>query len=184
MSYPNETLVRNGFLGASPEKPTLTISIELLEIYRQLCRVCPRFSLDALGRALCHIHQVNPTLLFYCGCNVVMSFHRFLVAHTSLTRSALHMIVFLKFNATLESGSMAHLDERKGGSRKMFARRVCTKWLMSRHSSSVFWRPWMATIPSNWSTALSAQDPNDLITEKVVPSDGFLLKMLMCSRTK
>lgn len=58
-SYINQTLVRNGFLGASPEKPTLAISIELLEIYRQLRRVCPRFSLDALARALCHIHKVS-----------------------------------------------------------------------------------------------------------------------------
>ncbi|KDR71992.1 hypothetical protein GALMADRAFT_74454 [Galerina marginata CBS 339.88] len=58
ISYVNETLVRNGFLGASPEKPSLAISLELLEIYRQLRRVCPRFSLDALGRALCHIHHL------------------------------------------------------------------------------------------------------------------------------
>jgi hypothetical protein len=60
--YSNETLVRSGFLGASPEKPTLAISIELLEIYRQLRRVCPRFSIDALGRALCHIHYVRTSL--------------------------------------------------------------------------------------------------------------------------
>ncbi|KAF8164965.1 hypothetical protein B0H34DRAFT_687229 [Crassisporium funariophilum] len=58
VSYTNETLVRHGYLGSSPEKPTLAISIELLEIYRQLRRVCPRFSLDALARALCHIHHL------------------------------------------------------------------------------------------------------------------------------
>ena len=58
-SFPNESLVRNGFLGSSPEKPTLAIAIEVLEIYRQFRRVCPRFSLDALGRALCHIHHVK-----------------------------------------------------------------------------------------------------------------------------
>ena len=62
VSYTNETLVRNGYLGASPDKPTLAISIELLEIYRQLRRVCPRFSLDALGRALSHIHHVRFSL--------------------------------------------------------------------------------------------------------------------------
>jgi hypothetical protein len=65
VSYTNESLVRNGFLGASPDKPTLAISIELLEIYRQLRRVCPRFSLDALGRALCHIHNVRISLYYY-----------------------------------------------------------------------------------------------------------------------
>ena len=58
-SHSNETLVRQGFLGASPEKPSLAFSIELLEIYQQLRRVCPRFSLDALARALCHIHRVR-----------------------------------------------------------------------------------------------------------------------------
>ncbi|KAF8205106.1 hypothetical protein BJ912DRAFT_1018326 [Pholiota molesta] len=56
--FVNETLVRNGFLGVSPDRPSLAISIELLEIYRQLRRVCPRLSLDALSRALCHIHRL------------------------------------------------------------------------------------------------------------------------------
>jgi len=58
-SHSNETLVCQGFLSASPEKPSLAFSIELLEIYQQLRRVCPWFSLDALARALCHIHQVR-----------------------------------------------------------------------------------------------------------------------------
>ncbi|KAF8185649.1 hypothetical protein BJ912DRAFT_797325, partial [Pholiota molesta] len=52
------TLMRNGFLGATPDRPALAISIELLEIYRQLRRVCPRLSLDALARALCHLHHL------------------------------------------------------------------------------------------------------------------------------
>jgi len=56
--YTNETLLQHGFLGATPEKPTLAFSLELLEIYRQLRRVCPRFSLDALAKALCHLHHV------------------------------------------------------------------------------------------------------------------------------
>lgn len=59
--YTNETLVRYGYLGASPENPTLAFSLEFLEVYRQLRRVCPRFSLDALARALCHIHRVSWT---------------------------------------------------------------------------------------------------------------------------
>jgi hypothetical protein len=57
--YTNETLLRHGFLGATPEKPTLAFSLELLEIYRQLRRVCPRFSLDALAKALCHLNRVR-----------------------------------------------------------------------------------------------------------------------------
>ncbi|KAH9483797.1 hypothetical protein JR316_0003274 [Psilocybe cubensis] len=58
ISYTNKTLVRHGFIGAAPEKPTIAFSLEMLAIYRQLRRVCPRFSLDALARALCYIHQL------------------------------------------------------------------------------------------------------------------------------
>lgn len=65
--FANETLVRSGFLGATPERPTIAISIELLEIYRQLRRVCPRLSLDALSRALCHLHHVS-----FFRCNVTL----------------------------------------------------------------------------------------------------------------
>ena len=64
ISYTNETLVRSGFLGVSPDKPNLAISIELLEIYWQLRCVCPRFSFDALARALCHIHHVRISLYY------------------------------------------------------------------------------------------------------------------------
>lgn len=56
--YVNETLVRSGFLGVSPERPSVAISLEVLETYRQLRRVCPRLSLDAFSRALCHLHHV------------------------------------------------------------------------------------------------------------------------------
>lgn len=57
-SSTNETLVRPGYLGATPEKPTLAFSLDLLRIYRQLRRVCPRFSIDALAKALCYLHNV------------------------------------------------------------------------------------------------------------------------------
>jgi hypothetical protein len=60
----NETLVRYGFLGASPEKPTIAFSFSLFEIYRQLHRVCPRFSIDALAKSLCHLHQVYSPVHF------------------------------------------------------------------------------------------------------------------------
>jgi hypothetical protein len=60
----NETLVTYGFLGASPEKPTLAFSFSLFEIYRQIHRVCPRFSIHALAKSLCHLHQVNSPVQF------------------------------------------------------------------------------------------------------------------------
>jgi CxC1 like cysteine cluster associated with KDZ transposases len=54
----NETLVYHGFIGASPEKPTIAFSFSLLNIYRQLHRVCPRLSIDALSKSLSHLHHV------------------------------------------------------------------------------------------------------------------------------
>ncbi|KAH9913659.1 uncharacterized protein B0H18DRAFT_887915 [Fomitopsis serialis] len=56
--YVNSTLIWNGFLGAAPQKPTVTISLKALEAYRQLHRACPRLSVQAQVRALCYLHQV------------------------------------------------------------------------------------------------------------------------------
>ena len=61
----NETLVRYGFLGASPEKPTIAFSFSLFDIYRQLHWVCPHFSIDALSKSLSHLHHVSYHVLFY-----------------------------------------------------------------------------------------------------------------------
>jgi hypothetical protein len=57
--YTNETLVRHGYIGASPEKPAIAFSLRLFDIYRQLHRVCPRLSLDALSRSLSHLHRAS-----------------------------------------------------------------------------------------------------------------------------
>ncbi|KAF9048996.1 hypothetical protein BJ165DRAFT_1310808, partial [Panaeolus papilionaceus] len=66
----NETLVLRGFLGATPEQPSLAFGLDLLEVYQQLRRVCPRLSLDALARALCHIHHhpIQPYLADQLSC--------------------------------------------------------------------------------------------------------------------
>lgn len=57
--YTNETLLLHGIIGASPEKVTLGITIRALEAYRQLHRVCPRLSILAFAKALCHLHKVT-----------------------------------------------------------------------------------------------------------------------------
>jgi hypothetical protein len=57
-TYTNETLIRHGFIGASPEKVTTAIAVRVLEAYRQMHRVCPRLSIHAFSKALCHIHKV------------------------------------------------------------------------------------------------------------------------------
>ncbi|KAJ7119405.1 hypothetical protein C8R44DRAFT_624749 [Mycena epipterygia] len=53
----NQTLIRHGYLGASPEKVSLAFPIRLFEIYRQIHRVCPRYSIGALCTTLTNLHQ-------------------------------------------------------------------------------------------------------------------------------
>lgn len=55
----NETLLRNGFIGATPERPSIAFSITLFEIFRQIHRVCPRLSIYGISKALSYIHGVR-----------------------------------------------------------------------------------------------------------------------------
>lgn len=55
----NETLLLHGYIGASPEKVSLAFPIRLFEIYRQVHRVCPRFSISGLGTTLTNLDE-NP----------------------------------------------------------------------------------------------------------------------------
>ncbi|KAJ7175579.1 hypothetical protein C8R46DRAFT_1160840 [Mycena filopes] len=50
------TLLRHGYIGASPEKVSLAFPIRLFEIYRQIRRVCPRYSLGSLSTTLTNLH--------------------------------------------------------------------------------------------------------------------------------
>ncbi|KAJ7143242.1 hypothetical protein C8R46DRAFT_1233018 [Mycena filopes] len=53
----NVALILHGYIGSAPEQPGLAFPLRLFEIYRQLHRVCPRFSLDALSRCLTHLQH-------------------------------------------------------------------------------------------------------------------------------
>ncbi|KAG1798277.1 uncharacterized protein HD556DRAFT_1221805, partial [Suillus plorans] len=57
--YLNVSLMRQGCIGASPIKPTVAITIRTLAVYRQTHRVCPRLSIHAEAKKLCHLHQVS-----------------------------------------------------------------------------------------------------------------------------
>ncbi|KAG2743944.1 hypothetical protein P692DRAFT_201682439, partial [Suillus brevipes Sb2] len=57
-TFPNETLIYYGYLGCSPLYPTVAISIRTLAAYRQSHRTCPRFSIQAQCKALCHLHSI------------------------------------------------------------------------------------------------------------------------------
>ncbi|KAI9566563.1 hypothetical protein HD554DRAFT_1096637 [Boletus coccyginus] len=56
--FPNETLLTNGYLGCSPAFPSIAISLHTLSAFRQAHRVCPRFSIQAQCKVLCHLHNV------------------------------------------------------------------------------------------------------------------------------
>ncbi|KAL0566356.1 hypothetical protein V5O48_015664 [Marasmius crinis-equi] len=58
--FTNETLARHGFLGGSPEHPTIAFPFHFLESFRQIHRVCPRFSLNGLSRVLTNTHGRFP----------------------------------------------------------------------------------------------------------------------------
>ncbi|KAJ7206188.1 hypothetical protein B0H12DRAFT_1034827, partial [Mycena haematopus] len=53
----NETLLRHGYIGASPEKVSLAFSIRLFEIFRQIHRVCPCYSIGGLSTTLTNLHE-------------------------------------------------------------------------------------------------------------------------------
>ena len=57
------TLLEYGVIGTTPIQPQLGFTIETLRLYRQLRRVCPRFSLDAFAKALNFYHAVSNQML-------------------------------------------------------------------------------------------------------------------------
>jgi hypothetical protein len=59
VSRSNETLLRQGFIGGSPERPAIAFSIRTFEIYRQIHRVCPRYTIDSLAKTLNYLHKVS-----------------------------------------------------------------------------------------------------------------------------
>ncbi|KAK1215260.1 hypothetical protein PQX77_022136 [Marasmius sp. AFHP31] len=57
----NETLARFSLLGGSPDQPTIAFPFQLLESFRQIHRVCPRFSINGLSRVITNIHGRFPS---------------------------------------------------------------------------------------------------------------------------
>ncbi|KAG1835964.1 hypothetical protein DFJ58DRAFT_670120, partial [Suillus subalutaceus] len=56
--FPNESLIYHGYLGCSLLHPTVAISLRMLAAYRQSHRTCPRFSIQAQCKTLCHLHDI------------------------------------------------------------------------------------------------------------------------------
>ncbi|OBZ66016.1 hypothetical protein A0H81_14010 [Grifola frondosa] len=57
----NVALAAAGYLGSAPRSPTVALSFQVLEAYRQLHRVCPRLSVQGIVRVLCFLHLVPYT---------------------------------------------------------------------------------------------------------------------------
>ncbi|KAF9023079.1 hypothetical protein BDZ89DRAFT_955942 [Hymenopellis radicata] len=53
------TLIRNGFIPASPERPNVAISIKALDYFHRCHLHCPQFSIQAFTRALADLHNVS-----------------------------------------------------------------------------------------------------------------------------
>ncbi|KAK7030347.1 hypothetical protein VNI00_014204 [Paramarasmius palmivorus] len=52
----NDSLVRHGYLGATPKQPQVAFPLHMFSVYRQIHRVCPKFTIDGLSKALQYIH--------------------------------------------------------------------------------------------------------------------------------
>jgi hypothetical protein len=58
MQYTNESLLRSGFVGATPLYPNVAVSIRTLEDHWQTHCVCPCLSIQAMVHKLYHLHNV------------------------------------------------------------------------------------------------------------------------------
>lgn len=55
----NVSLLKSGYLGCSPLQPTLAISLSCLELYHQIRRRKPSFSVQGMVKVLCALHNVS-----------------------------------------------------------------------------------------------------------------------------
>jgi hypothetical protein len=55
----NVALIENGLLGSSPSEPTVAITLESLEMYHLIRRRQSSFSIQAMTKVLCAIHNVG-----------------------------------------------------------------------------------------------------------------------------
>ena len=56
---PTEALVRSGFLGATPDKPTIAVSIETLQLFYDIRRFKASYSVEAFTKMICYKYVVS-----------------------------------------------------------------------------------------------------------------------------
>ncbi|KAJ4492156.1 hypothetical protein C8J55DRAFT_556601 [Lentinula edodes] len=52
-------LVRAGYLGCTPQRPSLAISLRMLELFYTIRMFRPSFSIEAFTKVVCHVHSVT-----------------------------------------------------------------------------------------------------------------------------
>ena len=57
---PIEALVKNGYLGNVPSRPTLAISFKTLELFRRIRLRKSSFSVEAFAKVVCDLYSVSP----------------------------------------------------------------------------------------------------------------------------
>jgi hypothetical protein len=55
----NVSLINIGLIGCSPIQPTIAVSLKCLELYHQIRRRKPSFSVQAMVKVLCALHNVR-----------------------------------------------------------------------------------------------------------------------------
>lgn len=56
---PTEALVRSRFLGATPDKPTITVSIDTLQLFYDIRRFKASYSVEAFTKMICYKYVVS-----------------------------------------------------------------------------------------------------------------------------
>ncbi|KAJ7783593.1 hypothetical protein DFH07DRAFT_948610 [Mycena maculata] len=127
----NVTLVRHGYIGSSPDQPSLVFPLRLFEIFRQLHRVCLRFSIHALGKTLSNLHQ-GPR------------------------RESLHNQLTIAYDAYLQvlRGVDARTQHALGRARTWYMKNVCPPCLYKIVNEPLLKFSWLAAMDGNNSLKL------------------------------
>lgn len=96
--FPNETLIRNGFLGCAPLKPSIALTIRTLHAFRQMQRNCARLS--SYVQSWTNFHSYFRFLVL---CNTIFKLSHVsqcdkVWPHTSKCRTQFDMSFFCKFS--------------------------------------------------------------------------------------
>jgi hypothetical protein len=93
----NMSLLKLGLLGCSPLQPTITVSLHCLKLYHQIRCWKPSFSIQAMVKVLCALHNVICTLL----CFVIIVFHTTVADIISnISRSVCHCFWHISLHFT------------------------------------------------------------------------------------